>query len=96
MNQLAREIMAIRIEHGFETSKENMLGKLMLVVTEISEAAEDVRHQNWDHFSEEIADTIIRLLDICATLDIDIEAEIARKVEINRARPFRHGKESSA
>jgi len=96
MNEWATEIKAWRETKGFVTNRENMLEKLMLVVTECAEAAEDVRHARWDHFGEEIADTIIRLLDICGTLGIDIDAEVARKMTINLQRPFRHGTLSSA
>jgi len=94
LNETAVEAMFIRIHNGFETTKENMLGKLMLVVSEISEAAEDVRHEQWEHFGEELADTIIRIMDIAATLEIDLEKEIDRKMEINRNRPYLHGKVS--
>ena len=81
LNLFAIEVMQNRIEHGFITSKENMLEKLMLVVTEVAEAVEDVRHENWSHFGEELADVVIRVLDLSATLGIDLEWEIKRKME---------------
>ena len=90
----SNEIKDWRETKGFETSKENMLGKLMLVVSELAEAAEDVRHEKWEHFGEEIADTFIRLLDICGSLDINIEKEIERKMKINWDRPILHGTKS--
>lgn len=96
LNEWAAAISQWRERKGFITTRENMLEKLMLVVTEIAEAAEDVRHQRWEHFGEEIADTMIRLLDIAGTLGIDIEAEIARKMAINEGRPWRHGTQVSA
>ena len=96
INIVAQEIMQNRIDHGFITTKENMLEKLMLVVTECAEAAEDVRHENWKHFGEELADICIRVFDISATLEIDLEAEIDRKNAINRKRPYLHGKKSLA
>lgn len=85
---------------GFRTPSsieedELMLGKLMLVVTEISEAAEAVRHHDMDNFREEIADTFIRLFDICGTMDLDIEWDIEAKMLTNTQRPHQHGKESS-
>lgn len=88
----AGEIRDYRISKGFTTSWENMLVKLMLVVTEVSEAAEAYRDDDHAHFREEIADTMIRLLDICGTLNIDIETEIEKKMAINRKRPYKHGK----
>jgi len=42
-------------------------------------------------FREEISDTMIRLLNLSASLGIDIEAEIAAKMEKNEKRPYRHG-----
>ena len=92
LNAMASDIAAWREEKGFITGKPNMMEKLMLVVTEVAEAAEDVRHDNWEHFEEEIADTMIRLLDITGTLGIDIETAIAKKMTVNRGRPWRHGK----
>ena len=90
INETARSITAWRERKGFETTKENMLSKLMLVVTECAEAAEDVRHGRWNHFGEEIADAMIRLMDIGNTLGYDLEAEIERKMAINEKRPYRH------
>ena len=45
-----------------------------------------------DSFEDEIADAIIRLLDLVARLDIDIEKHINAKVEYNKSRPYLHGK----
>lgn len=100
MNKTAKEIVKWRKSKGFYTpsslaqreSREAMLGKLMLVVTEVAEAAEAVRHSDPVNFKEEIADTIIRLLDIAGSMDIDIEKEIDLKMQKNALRPVRHGK----
>lgn len=45
-----------------------------------------------DSFEDEIADTIIRLLDLCAGLGINIEKHINLKVAYNATRPRLHGK----
>jgi NTP pyrophosphatase (non-canonical NTP hydrolase) len=42
-------------------------------------------------FRQEIADTVIRLLNLSASLGINLEGEIAAKMEINEKRPHRHG-----
>jgi hypothetical protein len=47
-----------------------LLGKLMLVVTEVSELNQATDDLN---FREEIADIAIRILDITAALDIDMD-----------------------
>ncbi len=77
------------------SERDLMLGKLMLVVTEIAEAAEAVRHNNIYNFKEEIADTLIRLFDICGSMDIDIKSEIDNKMEVNETRPIKHDKRCS-
>jgi NTP pyrophosphatase (non-canonical NTP hydrolase) len=96
----AEEITANRISKGFHTpenlettdNRDMMLGKLMLVVTEVSEAAEAVRKGDLVNFKEELADAFIRLLDITETMGIDIETEIHEKHGINTRRPAGHGK----
>jgi len=100
LRQLALDISLWRANQGFATpasieEDELMLGKLMLIVTEVSEAAEAVRDQDQDNFEEEIADTFIRLLDLCGTMGIDPEEIILRKMEVNRHRPPKHGRISS-
>ena len=45
-----------------------------------------------DTFEDEIADAIIRLLDLSAGLGIDIESHIRLKVKYNTTRPRLHGK----
>jgi hypothetical protein len=45
-----------------------------------------------DTFEDEIADAIIRLLDLSARLHIDIEKHINAKVDYNKTRPHLHGK----
>jgi NTP pyrophosphatase (non-canonical NTP hydrolase) len=102
LNDLAVEVREIRESKGFITpdsiygaSGEQMLGKLMLVVTEVAEAAEAVRHGDGANFAEELADVIIRVLDICAAVGIDIDAVIQEKMEANRKRPAKHGKKSN-
>jgi len=71
---------------------QQLLTKLMLVVSELGEAAEAVRHGDEANFREEIADTFIRLLDLVAHMHIDINQEIATKMEYNWSRPYKHGK----
>ena len=47
-----------------------------------------------DQFAEELADVIIMTLSACGHLGIDIDAAVRRKMEINKARPWKHGKEN--
>lgn len=45
-----------------------------------------------DTFEDEIADTIIRLLDLCGARGIDIEKHIELKMKYNATRERMHGK----
>lgn len=45
-----------------------------------------------DTFEDEIADTIIRLLDLCGKFNIDIEKHINYKLAYNLSRSKMHGK----
>lgn len=91
MNDFAKQAAVYREAKGFVTSWENMPEKLILTVCEVAEAMEAYRKDDRANFAEEIADTIIRCLDICGSLGIDIEAEITGKMEYNRARAYQHG-----
>lgn len=91
---------------GFTVTKDNIDQKLLLTVSEICEAQEELRDGrglNEIYFSlpdldkpkgfpVEIADTIIRLLDISSALEIDIEDVITRKLAYNQSRPQLHGR----
>jgi len=92
LNKISFDVAKWRKEKGFKTSWKNMPEKLMLVVTEVSEAMEAYRHEDRKNFNEEIADTFIRLFDICGSLGIDIDTAIKDKMEVNKKRPFKHGK----
>ena len=66
--------------------------KLMLIVSEVSEALEALRNKKKDSFKEELADVAIRLADLCGGLEIDLETEIKKKMEKNKKRGYKHGK----
>ncbi len=71
--------------------------KIALVMSECGEALEAMRKNKYgieqkDTFEDEIADSIIRLLDLCAELDIDIEKQIKWKMRFNSTREAKHGK----
>lgn len=66
--------------------------RLMLIVSELGEALEALRHDDRENFAEELADVAIRLADLCGGIGIDLEAEIKQKMEKNRKREYKHGK----
>ena len=106
IKEFAKECQEIRESKGFTTTKEEMLGKLMLVVSEIAEAAEFVRDDNWsswysgngkpEGFIFELADAMIRIGDISSTLGYELDAVIRIKLDYNRSRPSLHGRRSSS
>lgn len=73
---------------------------LMLVVTEISEAVEAVRHGNppddkvpqFSGLEAELADAVIRIMDLAAGYDLDVAGAIVAKAEYNKGRERLHGK----
>ena len=66
--------------------------KLMLIVTEVAEATEAVRHRDFENFQEELADIIIRVADMAEMFAIDLELAVIRKMKKNKKRKFKHGK----
>lgn len=64
---------------------------LMLIVSEAAEALEAYRKDDREHFHEEVADMLIRVLDLADLLGIDLDNETYRKLEKNALRGFRHG-----
>jgi NTP pyrophosphatase (non-canonical NTP hydrolase) len=84
---------------------ELFMEKMMLIVSEISEAVEEFRDgKPLDQIFYgpgnppkplgipiEIADAIIRILDWCEANNIDIEEALLQKMEYNESRPYRHG-----
>lgn len=91
-NELSEICHAIAVEKGFWDEERNIGEALMLIVTELAEAMEAYRKQDRASFREEIADTFIRLFDLCGGLGIDIEGEIDKKSQKNKGRPYKHGK----
>lgn len=99
---LGNRIREWRERKGFTTTNDNMAEKLLLVISEVIEATEDHRDGKLSTyftekgkpcgFASEIADVFIRLLDITASMDIDIDYEIALKMAFNETRPHKHGK----
>lgn len=82
----------------------NVSEKLMLIVSELAEAQEELRkglsvtddYQSEsgkpEGFGVELADAVIRIADLCGALGIDLEGAILRKMGYNATRPHKHGK----
>ena len=56
------------------------------------EFCEAFRNKIKDTVEDELADVLIRLLDLTAALDIDIDKHVRLKRRYNKSRPWKHGK----
>ena len=92
LNEMTKLCHDIAVAKGFWDKERNIGEALMLIVTELAEAMEAHRKQDEENFKEELADTFIRLFDLCGGLHIDIQKEIEKKSEKNKNRPYKHGK----
>lgn len=120
LNELAKEIHEANCEKGFYDQDPGLAKQMLLIVTEIAEAAEADREdhhadrEEYDRlmgsmdpnyvivnhfplliknsFEDEIADAMIRLLDLAGSRGIDIDYHVQRKLEYNKTRPYKHGK----
>lgn len=91
------------VEHGWWESEREFGTLIALCHSELSEALEEVRkgHDiNETHYTDagkmegvpsELADVVIRIMDICAYYDIDLEAAILEKHTYNQSRQYKHG-----
>ncbi len=65
----------------------SVLEALALISSEVGEAINECRgEQPTDHFAEELADVILRTLDLAHWQGIDIESAIIKKIEKNTHR----------
>lgn len=84
----------VAVEHGWWQADRNDGEAIALMHSELSEALEELRSPegiDWGLVAEELADTVIRIMDYCGGRGLDLEDAIAKKIEINRKRPYRHG-----
>ena len=91
------------VAHGWWESPRTEGELLMLVASEIFEAFEEVRHGKgmtetyysgdgkMEGIPSELADVVIRVMDLCGYYGIDLESVIAEKHAYNLSRPYKHG-----
>lgn len=98
LNELAREIGRVNAENGWDVPRPEDWDDdlriptfLALIHSEVSEALEGFREGDRVNVTEELADVLIRTLDLAAGLGIDIDAAVEAKIEVNRKRSHKHG-----
>lgn len=98
LTKLATEVLAINQANGWSvTHPQNWADThkvpavLALIHSEVSEALEAFRADDRANFEEELADVVIRVLDLAGGLQIDLDAAIAAKLAKNKTRGHRHG-----
>lgn len=104
LTTLSKIIHAAQVNQGFYNGPLNIDRLLLLITGEVAEAHEELRSNSNPHhvyyredgkpegFSIELADVLIRLLDLAAALNIDIGAAVAEKHKFNQTRPQMHGR----
>ena len=100
ISELQRSIHQLAIEKGWWQENRKIPELLCLIHSEISEALEAYRIkgiENWiengkpEGVAVELADAIIRILDLAEHFGFNMEKEILKKHEYNKSRPFKHG-----
>ena len=101
LNSMRDAIYEDAVAHGLWDDEEDYMPTdcMYFIKDEVSELdcaaidwEDDVCNDN-SAFCEELADVIIMSLSVAGYLGIDIDAEVRRKMEINKGRPWKHGKE---
>jgi NTP pyrophosphatase (non-canonical NTP hydrolase) len=101
--ELQADIHQNAVEHGWWEEERNFGELMMLIATEVSEAYEHYRNNQDivevfygkgdkpDGVPIELADVIIRVLDVAGHYGMDMEEAVKIKMAFNETRPYRHG-----
>lgn len=104
LHKLQQEAYEIATEKGWWEEPRTTLELMALMHSEISEAVEawrdPVRGDLPVYFDAsgkpegwliELADCVIRIMDLCGHEAVSLESAIEMKLDYNRSRPYRHG-----
>jgi len=87
-------------EKGFHDDEREMGTAIALMHSELSEALEAHREgipestkiEGFSELEEELADTVIRIMDFCEHKNYNLSYAIHAKLAYNKQRPYKHGK----
>lgn len=107
VRDMQKYIYQTAVQHGWWEGEPNIPEKLALIHSEVSEALEEYRKgipldrvyyeptgdgpKKPEGFGVELADAIIRILDLAGYLQIDMAELIALKHNYNLTRSYKHG-----
>ena len=80
------------VSKGFNWTKDDVDTMLLRIHSEVSEASEAIRDDDFIGFAEELADIFIRLVNLCEVWNIDLEKDVIEKHYKNIDRPNLHGR----
>lgn len=97
------EFDSVHLKLAYESGKNSpppSIGeKIALIHSELSEGLEGARKdlmsnkiEGFTNLEEEFADAVIRMMDLCEKLNLDLIGAILSKSEYNKKRPYKHGK----
>lgn len=86
LSKVQKRVIENKINHGFNIT--DICKEFCLLYGEVGEAYEAYRKKK-DNLGEELADVAIYLMGIAELLNIDLESEISKKLEINEKRKYK-------
>jgi NTP pyrophosphatase (non-canonical NTP hydrolase) len=91
IRECAEKAHRIAVDRGWWETHRPVPELLCLVHSEVSEALEAHRNGDEPRYAEELADIVIRVMDMAEAQGIDLEREVQDKMAWNIHRPYRHG-----